>query len=376
MHEAGPVQRICLPDGSPVWYVTRYGDAVEALKDRRLVRNRRHAGPDYTNEMLPEIVRAGNLHMEDGQVHTRLRQFMNWAFAPKRVAKLEARARQLTTDQLDKIAKNGGGDIMADLAAPLPITITTDILGVPDHMRGPFREWSDAMLGDDSTPEKRATAQTAGRDLLSLVNDLIDLKRREPADDLISYWLNAHDYDGDPLTGQEMVGMTFFLLLGGYDTTLGQIGTSTLSLINHPEIARRMREDPEIVPAAVEELARFEGSTHTGIRRFALEDLTIGDAQIATGQVVLISLAAANRDGSRFDSPTELRLDREDSQPLTFGRGVHQCPGKDLARMELQVALGELASRFPNIACAIPQNQLIWRRSWFIRVLRELPVTV
>ncbi|MGA5304043.1 cytochrome P450 family protein [Nucisporomicrobium flavum] len=371
LHEEGPIHRVCLPDGSPIWLITRYDEASEALKDRRLVRNRRYADSDYTNEMLPEIVRSGNLHMEDGPLHTRLRRFMNFAFTPKRMADLVPRIQQVVGDLLDEIERKGGGDIMSDLAAPLPITMTADILGVPDTSRADFRAWSDAMLGKDP-----AAARVAAGKLLAFVEELIEFKKKEPADDLISYWISARDNEGQPLTDQEMIGMTFFLLLGGYDTTVGQIGASVLALINNPEKAQEMRDNPDIIPAAVEELMRWDGSTHSGIRRFAIEDMTIGGADIKAGQQVIISLGAANRDPERFECPAEIRLDRPDNQQLGFGRGPHHCPGKELARNELRIALGEVVRRFPNIKCAVPQEELDWRPSWLIRVPRQFPVTV
>ncbi|MFV2109471.1 cytochrome P450 family protein [Micromonospora sp. LOL_015] len=371
LHSEGPVHRVCLPDNSKIWLITRYEEASEALKDRRLVRNRRHAGPEYENDLLPEVVRFGNLHMEDGDIHTRLRRFMNFAFTPKRVEAMVPRIQQVVDDLLDEFERNGGGDIMSGLAAPLPITMTSDILGVPERNRANFREWSDAMLGDDPAAGRAAAGQ-----LLQFVLELIELKKREPADDLISYWLNAKDTEGEPLTEQEMTGMTFFLLLGGYDTTVGQIGASTLALINYPDKAEELRNDPGLIVNGVEELMRFDGSTHSGIRRFALEDVTIAGTNIPAGDTVIISLGAANRDPLRYDDPDEIVLDREQIQQLGFGRGPHHCPGKELARHELRIALGELVRRFPNLTCAAPTEQIEWRPSWLIRVPRSLPVTV
>ncbi|GGW18006.1 cytochrome P450 family protein [Streptomyces capoamus] len=370
MHRTGaPLHRVSLSDGNDVWLITGYEEASEALKDRRLVRNRRHAGPDYKSEILPEIVRSGNLHMEDGQIHTRLRRFMNFAFTPKRVAAMVPRIEQVTKELLDAMEANGGGDIMDGLAAPLPIAMTTGILGVPDDQRGDFRYWSDELLG--GAPER---AREAAEQLLVYVQGLIDLKRREPADDLISYWVSVKDDEGKPLTDQEMIGMTFFLLLGGYDTTVGQIGASVLALLKYPEKAEAMRTNPDIIPDAVEELMRWDGSTHSGIRRFAAEDVEIGGETIRSGDCVLISLGAANRCPMRFADPDKLDFEREQNWQLGFGRGPHHCPGKELARHELRIALGELVRRFPNMKLAVPEEEVVWRPSYLIRVPYELPV--
>ncbi|MFE6775888.1 cytochrome P450 [Streptomyces sp. NPDC057702] len=370
LHETGrPVHRVSLPDGNDAWLITGYADASEALKDRRFVRNRRHAGPDYQSEILPEIVRSGNLHMEDGELHTRLRRFMNWAFTPKRVEAMVPRIERVTGELLDALAATGGGDIMSGLAAPLPITMTTGLLGVPDDQRGDFRYWSDELLGGEP-----AQARAAAEKLLEYVQGLIDLKRRAPDDDLISYWVTASDTEGKPLTDQEMVGMTFFLLLGGYDTTVGQIGASVLALAQQPDKARELRENPELIPDAVEELMRWDGSTHSGIRRFAAEDVEIGGERIAAGDLVLISLGAANRCPMRFTNPDVLDFERPDNWQLGFGRGPHHCPGKELARYELRIALGELVRRFPNLRLAVPAEEIAWRTSYLIRVPRRLPV--
>jgi cytochrome P450 len=373
MHETGPVQRIVLPEGMPVWLVTRYADAALALKDQRLVRNRRYAGADYDNELLPEICRSGNLHMEDGPVHARLRRFMNFAFVPSRIAAMVPRIQEITDQLLDQIERDGGGDIMDGVAAPLPIAMTSDILGVPKDMRGNFREWSDAMLGGDPGSEG---ARDGARALLGFVMGLIEAKKTEPADDLISYWLSAVDNDDEPLTDQEMIGMTFFLLLGGYDTTVGQIGASVLALINNPDKADRIRSHPESTATAVEELMRWDGSTHSGIRRFAIEDMTIAGVEVAKGDVVVVSLGAANRDPERFESPEILDFDRPDVEQLGFGRGPHICPGKELARAELRICLSEIARRFPSISLADPDEEIVWRPSYLIRVPRQLKVTV
>ncbi len=371
MHRTGPAHRICVPGGQPAWLITRYEEASEALKDCRLVRSRKYAGSHYSNEIIPEVVQAGNLHMEDGPVHTRLRRLMNFAFMPKRVEQMIPRIKEVTTRSLDIIADAGGGDIMSTLAAPLPITIISDILGVPVDARGNFRKWSDEMLVGHGE-----TASLAGRSLLQFVVELIAAKRRQPADDLISYWIEVQKEDADELSDQEMLGMVFFLLLGGYDTTVGQIGASVLALIKNPDMVKRLRVAPELIQDAVEELMRWDGSTHTGIRRFAAEDLPIGKVNISAGDTVLISLAAANRDPERFEKPEILDFDRPDNIQLGFGRGPHNCPGKELARLELRIALGELVRRFPDMTLAVPQEHIVWRPSYIIRVPQKLPITV
>jgi cytochrome P450 len=371
LREGAPVHRICLPEGPPVWLVTRYDDVAQALKDRRLVRNRRHANSDYENELLPEFVRAGNLHMEDGEVHTRLRRFMNFAFTPKRIDMLRPRIEEETDRLLDVVEQGGGGDLMHLLAAPLPIAITVDMLGIPPDMGGDFRGWSDAMLGgvlDD--------ARAAGRSLIEFIYQLIERKRAEPADDLMSHWVHSTDEEGKGLSEQEMVGMTFFLVLGGYDTTVGSMGSSILALLTQPDKAARLRSNPELIPDAVEELLRWDGSAHNALRRFAIEDMTIAGTPIAAGDTVILSIASANRDPSRFPGPHLLDFDREDKQHWAFGRGAHHCPGKELARIEIQVMLASLLTRFPGMTLATKPEDVEWRPNYLIRSPRKILVTV
>jgi cytochrome P450 len=370
LREEAPIHRVCLPEGPPVWLVTRDEDVAELLKDRRLVRNRRHAS-DYENETLPEFVRDGNLHMEDGEIHTRLRRFMNFAFTPKRIDMLRPWIVEETTRLMDEIEEQRGGDLMQMLAAPLPISVTIELLGIPRDMGGMFREWSDALLGgvlDD--------ARAAGKSLLEFIYRLIERKRAEPGDDLMSHWMHSVDEEGKPLTEQEVVGMSFFLVIGGYDTTVGSMGSSILALLTHPDLAERLREHPELIPDAVEELLRWDGSAHNALRRFAIEDMTIAGTHIAAGDAVILSISSANRDPARFSDPDELDIDREDKRHWSFGRGAHHCPGKELARIELQVMLDMLVKRFPDMALANAAEEVLWRPNYLIRSPRKIVVTV
>jgi len=372
LREDAPIHRVCLPEGPPVWLVTRYADVSELLKDRRLVRNRRHSNGDYTVEIIPEFVRDGNLHMEDGDLHTRLRRFMNFAFTPKRIEAMRDVIVDETARLLDEIEKNGGGDLMTLLAAPLPISITIELLGIPRDMGGEFREWSDGLLGG-----KLDEARAAGKALLEFIYRLIERKRAEPGDDLMSHWIFSVDEDGKPLTEQEMVGMTFFLVIGGYDTTVGSMGSSILALLTQPDKAERLREEPALVPAAVEELLRWDGSAHNALRRFAIEDMEIAGQQIAKGDTVILSISSANRDPRHFLQPDVLDFDRESpKEHWAFGRGAHHCPGKELARVEIQIMLDMLLKRFPNMTLDASAEEVVWRPNYIIRSPRKIMVTV
>jgi cytochrome P450 len=372
LREEAPIHRVCLPEGPAVWLVTRYDDVAEMLKDRRLVRSRRHSNGDYNVEIIPEFVREGNLHMEDGDLHTRLRRFMNFAFTPKRIEKMRGLIVEETERLLDEVERRGGGDLMEMLAAPLPISITIELLGIPRDMGGEFRAWSDGLLGG-----KLDEARAAGKALLEFIYRLIERKRAEPGDDLMSHWIFSTDESGEPLTEQEMVGMTFFLVIGGYDTTVGSMGSSILALLTQPDMASRLRDEPELIPAAVEEMLRWDGSAHNALRRFAIEDMEIAGQPIAKGDTVILSISSANRDPRHFPRPDVLDFDRESPQEhWAFGRGAHHCPGKELARVEMQILVDMLLRRFPKMALDSSADEVVWRPNYIIRSPRKIVVTV
>jgi cytochrome P450 len=184
------------------------------------------------------------------------------------------------------------------------------------------------------------------------------------------------DEQGRPLTEQEVVGMTFFLIIGGYDTTVGSIGSSLLALLTQPQQAARLRAHPELIPQAVEELLRWDGSAHNALRRFAIEDMEIAGTPIPKGDTVILSISSANRDPRHFVDPDELDFDRDPTEHWAFGRGAHQCPGKELARIEMRIALDMLLRRFPNIALRGTAAEIVWRPNYIIRSPRSIVVTV
>ncbi|MGP4112741.1 cytochrome P450 family protein [Streptomyces sp. 4N509B] len=367
LHAEAPVHRIQLPDGTPTWLVTEFVAAREALRDPRLVRSHDYAGEGMTGEVLPEPMRAGNLLTEDPPAHTRLRQFMNFAFTPRRIEALRPRVQEIIDGCLDTIEGRGEADLMNALAAPLPIAVIAELLGVPPELRGEFRGWADSLLGDDQAASRRA-----GAELLRFAHELLPVKRANPGDDLISYWVSKAD--AGEMTPNELVGMVFILILGGFDTTVGTIGNAVAALLAEPEKAEALRADPDRVPAALEEILRYDGSVHSGVRRFAAEDIAIGGTRISAGDAVLVSIGAANQDPVRYAEPRTMDFSREAERHLAFGIGTHHCIGAELARMEIAMALTTLLRRFPRLALAEPVESLVWRRSFVVRVLKRLPV--
>ncbi|MFE0250345.1 cytochrome P450 [Streptomyces sp. NPDC059010] len=372
LRDTAPVHRIAGPDGSPAWLVTRYDDVREALADPRLSLDKRHAAPGtYRGLALPPALDANLLNM-DPPDHTRIRRLVGRAFTPRRVDQLRAPVRRTADRLLDALGPHGTTDLIASYAAPLPITVICDLLGVPDEHRRDFREWTDTLVAPD--PARPQAAKEAVVAMLGFFTRLLADKRKEPADDLLSDLIAVREGDGDRLSEDELMSLAFLILFAGYENTVQLIGNAVLALLRHPEQLAALRADPSRIPAAVEELARYDGPALLAIRRFPTEDVTIGDVTVPAGDTVLLSLAAADRDPARFPDPDRLDLGRDASGHLALGHGIHYCLGAPLARAETEIALAALLERYPDVTLADDAGPR-WRRSLRARGLLTLPVS-
>jgi hypothetical protein len=370
LRDTAPVHRVAGPDGSPAWLVTRYEDVREALADPRLSLDKRHAREgSYKGLALPPALDANLLNM-DPPDHTRIRRLVGRAFTPGRVDQLRTPIRRTADRLLDALGPHGTTDLVASYAAPLPITVICDLLGVPDRHRTDFRSWTDALVAPD--PARPQAAGEAVVAMLGYFTRLLADKREEPADDLLSDLIAVRD-QGDRLTEDELMSLAFLILFAGYENSVQLIGNAVLVLLNHPEQLAALRKDPSRLPAAVEEFARYEGPALLAIRRFPTEDVTIGGVAVPAGETVLLSLSAANRDPARFPDPERLDLGRDASGHLALGHGIHYCLGAPLARVETEIALSALLERFPCLALA--EGEPRWRPSLRARGLLALPVT-
>uniref|UniRef100_A0AAU2V622 Cytochrome P450 n=1 Tax=Streptomyces sp. NBC_00003 TaxID=2903608 RepID=A0AAU2V622_9ACTN len=371
MHGEGKVHRIETPVGAPSWYVTGYEEVRQGLGDKRLVRNIKHASAAYRDNLaVPSAFLSNTLASEDPPNHTRLRKFMNRAFAIRRIRALRPRIEEITEQLIDAMGESGETDLVSALAAPLPITVIGDMLGVPEEDRGNFAYWSDTILSLD-----RAASKEAGDSMLAFLQGLIAKRRTEPGDDVVSEWITTRDDDGNELTEEELVGLGFMMLLGGYDTTVGMIGGAVMALLDNPERLAQLRDDPAKLPDAVEEFLRYYGTAHTSARRFAAEDFELGGTTIHAGDQVMLCMAAADRDPERFEDPDTLSFDRPDNHHVAFGYGPHYCPGSELARLEMSVALEAVLRRLPNLALKTPVKDIPWRRAYLIRIPTSIPVS-
>ncbi|MBO4258101.1 cytochrome P450 family protein [Streptomyces griseorubiginosus] len=370
LRETAPVHRITGPDGTPAWLVTRYEDARAALADPRLSLDKRHAtAGTYQGFSLPPALDANLLNM-DPPDHTRVRRLVGRAFTPRRIERLRAPIRETADLLLDALGAEGTADLVAAYAAPLPITVISDLLGIPEGARRDFREWTDTLIAPD--PAHPGAAKEAVVAMLGFFTRLLADKRAEPADDLLSDLIAVRE-EGDRLSEDELMSLAFLILFAGYENTVQLIGNAVLALLQHPDQLAALRRDPGQVVGAVEEFARFETPGSLAIRRFPVEDVTIAGVTVPAGETVWVSLASANRDPARFPDPDRLDLARDTSGHLALGHGIHYCLGAPLARAETEIAVAALLERFPVLVLA--DGELRWRRSLRARGLVALPVT-
>ncbi len=378
LRERDPVHRSRLTGG---WGFTRYADVLELLSDSRLSSDFRKQSrwPRIKKALLrsgrtEEEIEQPTMLNSDPPRHTRLRGLVSKAFTPRAVRALEGRMRE-TVDEL-LAAKAGASelDVIADLAYPLPVIVIAEMLGIPAEDRERFKHWSDEAVRSLGTPnpEDLRASLRAVRELNAYLKPIAEARRREPRDDLLSGLLAAEE-QGDRLSLTEVFSSVTLLLVAGNETTTKLIGNGLLALLREPEQLTLLRERPDLLERAVEELLRYDGPVHaTG--RAALEDFEFRGARIAKGQMVLLGLGAANRDPDRFADPDRLDITRADNPHLAFGHGLHFCLGLSLARLEARTALGALVERYPAIKLATDRPR--WGPNTALRGLESLPVRI
>ena len=377
----GPVHRATLADGHDAWLVVRYDEAMAALNDPRLSKDMHAAFAEdsaVAAEGLPGPEFARHMLSVDPPDHTRLRRLVSAAFSPRRVDALGPQVQAITDDLLDEIAgegETGPVDLVATFAFPLPYTVICELLGVPPVDRDRLGRAFTKLLVPTSTAAEYAEAKRASDVVVGMLRDLVAAKESEPGDDLVSALVSARDGQ-ERLNNQELLSTIFQLMVAGHDTTASLIGNSVVALFRNPEQLARLRADPDLIPAAVEEFLRYDAPVPHSTFRYTAEPVTIAGTEIPKGAQVIICMAAANRDEEKFAQPDALDLDRQASRHLAFGHGVHHCLGAPLARMEGRVALGSLLRRFPQLRPAVPLGDLQWTHGdgLVLRGLSELPV--
>ncbi|GAA3882142.1 cytochrome P450 [Saccharothrix violaceirubra] len=371
LREHGPA-RATLPNGHRVWLITRHDDVRAVFADPRFSRAAITA-PDAP-KLLPVSTGSKSLFVLDPPEHTRVRKLVAAAFTTRRLEHLRPRVAELADGMADRLVAEGpGADLIAHLAEPLPITVICELLGVPSQDRTVFRDWTEIMLS--FTAHTPAEIGAAVRSLRGYLSALVEAKREEPDDGLLTVLIRARDED-DLLSTDELLSFGQTMLVAGYHATAAEIVHAVLNLAARPDEVERLRQDPASIPTAVEELLRYsQAGGGVGPVRIATEDVDVGGVRIAAGDAVLPSINAANRDELVFTDAEELDLTRAHNPHVAFGHGIHHCLGAHLGRVELQVVLETLLRRLGAFRPALPAEDLVWRTGTAFARPQTLPLT-
>ena len=359
------------------WVLTRYDDCVNVLRDPRFGREEFQQmltavyGDETEKPALPR-----SMLFRDPPDHTRLRALVSKAFTPRMIETMRAHIQEIVDRLLDRVAGQDGMDVVEDLAYPLPVTVICEMLGVPVDDHASIRGWSadiarslDAIgLPSDAAIVERG--RRSRRALADYFRALVVQRRARPQADLLSGLLAAEE-QGDKLTVDEVIAMCLLLFIAGHETTVNLIGNGTLALLRHPDQLARVRDDPALIPTAIEELLRYDSPVQR-TARIATTDVEIDGHRVSKGAMVIAALGAANRDPAQFAEPDRLDVTRRDVRHISFGHGIHFCLGAPLARVEGQIAIGTLLRRMPKLVLAEPSPE--WRESSVLRGLKRLRV--
>ena len=366
-----PVHRSRLING---WMFSRHADVDAILRDHRHFGNDPRDGTLSPRQraMLPPADEFTMLFL-DPPDHTRLRALVNKAFTPKTVNALEPHIRSILATLLDDIEDPGAFDLMQAVAQPLPVIVIAEMLGVPPEDRPQFKVWSAQrarLLEPTIGRREREAGAAASRAFDAYFRSIVEARRAEPRDDILSALVQAED-EGERLTERETLNMLRLLLIAGNETTANLIGNGILALLRNPEQLRRLRDDPGLIPAAVEELMRFDSPVQTDFRR-ALADCEVNGFPVRKRDNIVVLLGAANRDPDMFENPDRLDVGRDQRSHLSFGRGIHHCLGAPLARLEGRIVLEMLLERFSEIGLLTDRPR--FHRTIVLRGLESLPL--
>ena len=362
------------------WFLTRHEDATTILRDKRFAKDlneptalMRRFGPTAMDE--PSVVEFSHMMlMRDPPDHTRLRSLVTKAFAARRVEQLRIQIEAMVGEILDRVVPQGGMDVIRDLAFPVPMLVICALLGIPEADRASFvhKPAAGAALLNPTTPT-RAELDAANVGTLASAayfEALFEQRRREPGDDLISLMVQAEEA-GDRLSPAELRANVVLLFAAGHETTVNLIGNGVLSLLRHPDQWQALRDDPALVPNAIEEVLRYESPVQA-VARTTMERVELGGVTLDKGETLVALVGAANRDPAVFADPDRLDVTRKDARSLSFGGGIHFCLGAQLARLEAEAVFGALLRRVPDMR--LPEiDKPQWRDNFTLRGLKTLP---
>jgi cytochrome P450 len=370
------------------FFVTHYDEVVATLLDRRFSVDPRSGMTaeqvEQQEAQTPEEFRllSRSIISIDPPDHTRLRKLVQPSFTGRGIQALRGSIQQVVDDLLDEAERDAAErgeaapdrrmDLIEAFAYPFPVTVISDMLGIPREDRETIRGWTEDLLRVDRgrmDEEVRAGL----REFIDYLTELFERKRLAPADDMISRLVHAEE-DGDVLDEDEVLATVFLMFLAGHVTTVNLVGNGVVALLTHPGQLAKLKADPGLAKGVVEETLRYWGPVDFIGRRIAREDVEVGGTVIPAGEQATVSLASANRDPGRFADPDVFDITRADAnRHVAFGKGIHVCLGAPLARVEGQVAFDTLFRRYPDLRLAVPAEEVRWGGS-FLRGFARLPV--
>ncbi len=360
------------------YFTSRYADCVNVLKDSRVIRDRRHlqGGRQFPIPLPKSVdILMRSMINQDDPNHRRLRTLVHKAFTPKAIRTLGERIDALTQDLLDKMAAEGTVDLLQSYALPIPVTVIREMVGVnEDEMEDLQHMLKTLIEGLQGVRIVRTLLWDISRSM-KFTRKLIARKRREPGDDMLTAFIQAEE-DGERLTEDEIVAMTILLVIAGHETTVGLINNFVVAMLQHPEQHQRLKETPELIDSAIEEVLRYTGPVIGTELNFAAEDIELHGVTIPKKAAIIPILGAANFDPTAFDNPDIFDIARTPNKHLGFGQGIHYCLGAPLARLETKIAVTNLFERFPNLQLAVPEADLQFDQVPLFNRYKAVPVVL
>ncbi|MCX4812062.1 cytochrome P450 [Streptomyces sp. NBC_01239] len=375
--------RVTYYEPTDQWLVPRHADVSALLRDRRLGRTYQHrfthedfgrTAPPPEHESFHTLNDHGMLDLEPPD-HTRIRRLVSKAFTPRTVEQLKPYVSQLAGELVDGLVAKGGGDLLTDVAEPLPVAVIAEMLGIPESDRAPLRPWSADICGMyelSPSEETAAKAVRASDEFSAYLRELIAARRKNPGDDLISGMIAAHDEDDVRLTEQELISTAVLLLNAGHEATVNSTVNGWWALFRNPDQLAALRADHSLIPSAVEELMRYDTPLQL-FERWVLDEIEIDGTTIPRGAEIAMLFGSANHDPAVFTTPDRLDLTRTDNPHISFSAGIHYCIGAPLARIELAASMGALLEKAPTLRLAAEPER---KPNFVIRGLEGLSVEV
>jgi cytochrome P450 len=380
--EEGPLHYVDVGSKWPVWSVFGHVECSAMAKDPRCSAKRAPqlllALPLSRQAEFSELARMFSLWLifMDPPEHTRLRKLLNKGFSPAAIEALRPQVEKLVDRMLKPLKPGMEVDLLSEFAYPMPVSVISEMMGVPEALHGTFAEWSRAIALFRGSPNRTVEHARAAQDAMIHLTDYfrktVAERKRNKGDDLISLLIDIEE-EGEALTEEELYAQCIALLFAGHETTRNLIGNGIYTLLQNPDQTVELRANPEMIRSAVEELLRYESPVQF-TARVLKEDIEICDQHIPKKWTILCMLGAANRDPKRFKDPNRLDLKRLNNQHLAFSAGPHACIGGQLARLEGQVAILNLVQRFPNMKLVGPRPE--WASTFGLRGLKSLRVTL